>query len=66
MMLQLIKLELTKTMRSTSFAKSVLVAVFLGFLAVLLLSYLLILGLVLKEVIEEVFKTTDTLSVLNS
>ncbi|MFD2037150.1 DUF5687 family protein [Belliella marina] len=66
MMLQLIKLELTKTMRSTSFAKSVLVAVFLGFLALLLLSYLLILGLVLKEVIEEVFKTSDTLGVLNS
>lgn len=59
MMLQLVKLELLKTMRSTSFAKSVLVALFLGLLGVILLSYLLLLGFFLKEVVEKGFNQPD-------
>ncbi|MCH7402781.1 DUF5687 family protein [Belliella kenyensis] len=59
MMIQLIKLELLKTMRSTAFAKSVLVAIFLGFLAILLLSYLLMLGIFLKDVLEKGFNFPD-------
>ncbi|SNS66407.1 hypothetical protein SAMN06295967_11580 [Belliella buryatensis] len=66
MMLQLIKLELLKTMRSTSFAKSVLVAIFLGFLAIVLLSYLLILGIFLKEVIEKGFNQPDAYAILSA
>jgi hypothetical protein len=64
MVLQLIKLEMLKTMRSTSFAKSALVAIFLGFLAIVLLSYVLLLGLFLKEVIEKGFESTDAYATL--
>lgn len=66
MMLQLIKLELIKTMRSTSFAKSVLVALFLGFLAIILLSYLLLLGLFLKEIIEKGLEQADAFEFLSA
>ncbi|MFD2201930.1 DUF5687 family protein [Shivajiella indica] len=65
MVLQLIKLELLKTMRSTSFAKSALVAIFLGFLAVVLLSYVLLLGIFLKEIIEKGFDSTDAYATLS-
>jgi hypothetical protein len=61
----LLRLELMKTMRSTSFAKSALVAIFLTFLAIILLSYVLILGLFLKEIIEKGFESTDAYATLS-
>jgi hypothetical protein len=65
MVLQLFKLELLKTMRSTSFAKSALVAIFLGFLAIVLLSYILLLGIFLKEIIEKGFESPDAYATLS-
>ncbi|MFC0263852.1 DUF5687 family protein [Fontibacter flavus] len=65
MVLQLIRLELLKTIRSTSFAKSALVAVFLGFLALVLLSYVLILGVFLKEVLEKGLGSSDAFATLS-
>lgn len=59
MVIQLIKLELLKSIRSTAFAKSILVAVFLGFLAILLLAYVFLLGFVLKQLLEKGFDSTD-------
>ncbi|WP_194974208.1 DUF5687 family protein [Aquiflexum lacus] len=65
MVLQFIKLEILKSMRSTAFAKSALVAIFLAFLAVVLLSYVFLLGLVLKQVIEKGFESTDAYATLS-
>ncbi len=65
MVLQLIRLELLKSIRSTAFAKSILVAVFLGFLAVLLLGYVLLLGLFLKQILEKVFEQPDAYATLS-
>ncbi|WP_304517492.1 DUF5687 family protein [Cecembia rubra] len=65
MILILLKLELLKTMRSTSFAKSALVAIFLAFLAVILLSYVLLLGIFLKEIIEKGFDSSDAYATLS-
>jgi hypothetical protein len=59
MVLELIRLELLKSFRSTAFAKSALVALFLGFLALLLIGYVLILGLVLKMLIMDIFDTEE-------
>jgi hypothetical protein len=66
MVLQLIKLELLKSMRSTSFAKSALVAIFLAFMAVVLLAYVLLLGIVLKDVLEKVVENADAYTTLSS
>lgn len=66
MILQLIKLDLLKTMRSSSFAKSVIVALFLGFLTIILLSYLLLLGIFLKEIIEKGLEQTDAYEFLSA
>lgn len=66
MVLELIRLEFLKTIRSTSFAKSALVAVFLAFLAVLLLGYVLALGLLLKMIIVKGFDKTDAYGTLAS
>jgi hypothetical protein len=65
MILILLKLELLKTMRSTAFAKSILVAAFLGFLAIVLLSYVFLLGLFLKEIIEKGFESPDAYATLS-
>lgn len=66
MVLQLIKLELLKSMRSTSFAKSALVAIFLGFLAIVLLAYVLLLGIVLKDVLEKVLESQNAYETLSA
>lgn len=66
MVVELIRLELLKTIRSTAFAKSALVAVFLAFLAVLLLGYVLALGLFLKVIIEKGFEREDAYATLSS
>ena len=58
MLIQLLKLELLKTMRSTAFAKSALIAIFLAFLGTVLLSYVLLawVGLVMVDYVIEIFE----------
>jgi hypothetical protein len=65
MVLELIRLELLKSIRSTSFAKSALVAVFLAFMALLLLSYVVMMGLLMKQVIEKGFDSPDAYATLS-
>lgn len=66
MILVLLKLQLLKTIRSTAFAKSVLVAVFLAFLAVLLLGYVFIAGILLKEIIVKGLEKEDAYAFLSA
>ncbi len=66
MIFELIRLQFLKSSRSTSFAKSVLVAVFLGFLALLLLSYVLLAGIFLRRIIEELASGIDPVEVVCS
>ncbi|WBL43521.1 DUF5687 family protein [Algoriphagus halophytocola] len=66
MIFELIRLQFLKSVRSTSFAKSVLVAVFLGFLALLLLSYVLMAGLFLGRIVSELAEGQDPIEVVNS
>src|SRR5690606_8590048 len=66
MLFELIRLEFIKSLRSTAFAKSVMVAIFLGFLAVMLLGYLLVAGIFLSKILEELAEGQDTIQVLNS
>ncbi len=66
MVLQLIKLEILKNMRSTSYAKSALVAIFLAFLAVVLLAYVLLLGFFLKDVLEKATESPDAYTTLSA
>lgn len=61
-----LQLEILKAARSTAFAKSVLVAVFLGILALILLSYLLVLGFFLKTILEQVITKIDPYTFLSS
>lgn len=65
MLIQLLKLELLKTMRSTAFAKSALIAIFLAFLGTVLLSYVLLIGLFLKDVIIKGFGKEDAYVVVS-
>lgn len=65
MIFELIRLEFLKSSRSTSFAKSVAVGIFLFFLAVLLLLYVLALGLALKYIITDVLKEEDAFAFLS-
>ncbi len=66
MLFELIRLEFLKSFRSTSFAKSVMVAIFLGFLAIMLLGYLLMAGLFLSRIIGQLAEGQDPIEVLNS
>ncbi len=66
MFFELIRLQILKSVRSTSFAKSLLTNILLGFLVVLLLGYVLGAGLFLKEIITILAKDQDPLVVLNS
>lgn len=66
MIFVLLKLQLLKTMRSTAFAKSVLVAIFLAFLAVLLLGYVLIAGVFLREIIVKGLEKEDAYAFLSA
>ncbi len=61
-----IRLEMLKRLRSTSFARSLAVGVFLAFLAILLLAYLLIVGVALRYLIQEFFNPVDSTVFLNS
>lgn len=66
MFFELIRLQFLKSVRSTSFAKSLLTNILLGFLVVLLLGYVLGAGLFLKMIIGALAKGQDPLVVLNS
>jgi len=66
MFFELIRLQFLKSVRSTSFAKSLLTNILLGFLVVLLLGYLLGAGLFLKQIINILAEGKDALVVLNS
>lgn len=66
MLFELIRLEFLKSFRSTSFAKSVMVAIFLGFLAIMLLGYLLMAGIFLGRILDELAEGQDPIQVLNS
>lgn len=66
MFFELIRLQFLKSVRSTSFAKSLLTNILLGFLVVLLLGYLLGAGLFLKQIINILAEGKDPLAVLNS
>jgi hypothetical protein len=61
-----IQLEFLKRIRSTSFARSLAVGIFLGFLALVLLGYLLLLGMALKFLIDEFFAPPSTAEFLNT
>ena len=62
----LIKLELNKRMRSTSFARSLTIGIFVLFIGILLLGYLLLFGLVLNKLITEVLEKPDAITFINS
>ncbi|WP_425635789.1 DUF5687 family protein [Algoriphagus yeomjeoni] len=66
MLFELVRLEFLKSFRSTSFAKSVMVAIFLGFLAIMLLGYLLMAGIFLSRILGEIAEGQDPIEVLNS
>lgn len=66
MLFELIRLEFLKSFRSTSFAKSVLVAIFLGLLAIMLLGYLLMAGIFLNRILQALTGGGNTIQVLNS
>jgi hypothetical protein len=59
MVIELIRLELIKSFRSTAFAKSALIAIFLGLLSLLLIGYILVLGLVMRYLVMEIFETDE-------
>ncbi|EAZ81120.1 DUF5687 family protein [Algoriphagus machipongonensis] len=65
MIFELIRLQFLKSLRSTSFAKSILITLFLGFLALLLLSYVLIAGIFLEKIILAMTGEGDALTLLN-
>jgi hypothetical protein len=61
-----VQLEILKRTRSTSFARSLAIGIFLGFMAVLLMGYLLLIGIGMKYIIEEFFKPNNTAVFLNT
>lgn len=66
MFFELIRLQFLKSIRSTSFAKSLITNIVLGLVILLLLSYVVLAGVFLPKIIQEITGTEDTLSVLNS
>lgn len=66
MFFELIRLQFLKSIRSTSFAKSLITNIVLGLVILLLLSYVVLAGVFLPRIIQELTGSEDTLSVLNS
>ena len=66
MIFELIRLEFLKSFRSTSFAKSAMLNLLLAFLIVILLSYVLVAGIFLPEIIDNFAAGQDPIVVLNS
>jgi hypothetical protein len=66
MFFTLIRLQALKSIRSTSFAKSILTKLLMTFLALVLLSYVFGAGFFLKRIVEHLAEGQDPLAVLNS
>lgn len=66
MFFTLARLQYLKSVRSTSFAKSLLANILLVFLGLLLLSYVVGLGLLLKLILEKVLPGQDHIAWVNS
>jgi len=66
MFFELIRLQYLKSVRSTAFAKSLMTNIFLGFIILLLLSYLLLAGLFLGRIIGNFAEGQDPIAFLNS
>ncbi len=66
MIFELIRLQFLKSYRSTSFAKSAMANIFLGFLILVLLSYVFGAGIFLPRIIELLAEGQDPIVVLNS
>lgn len=66
MFLEFIKWEVLKITRSTSFARSLLMALIIVGLGLLLLSYVLMVGLALRPIIVEVLQEDNAVLFLNS
>ncbi|MBT0811833.1 hypothetical protein KIH41_11145 [Litoribacter ruber] len=65
MVFQFLRLEMLKLSRSSSFGRSLAVALFLGLVALLLLSYIFLLGISLPYLIENFFEGEEAVNVLN-
>lgn len=66
MIFELIRLELLKISRSSSFARSLAIGVFLVILAILLLLYVLALGFAIKYIISDFLMIEDNYAFLSS
>ncbi|OOG78668.1 DUF5687 family protein [Algoriphagus sp. A40] len=66
MFFTLARLQFLKSLRSTSFAKSLLTNIFLGFLVLLLLGYVVGAGFLLPMILEKVVPGEDHIALLNS
>lgn len=66
MFFTLVRLQYLKSLRSTSFAKSVLTNILMGFLILILLSYVVGLGILLKSILDRVVPGEDHIALLNS
>lgn len=66
MFFTLIRLQFLKSFRSTSFAKSLLTNLFLGFLILVMLGYVLGAGLLLRKIVEVLAEGQKPLAVVNS
>ena len=66
MFFTLIRLQYLKSLRSTSFAKSVMTNILMGFLILVLLSYVVGLGILLKSILDMAAPGEDHIALLNS
>ncbi len=66
MLITLLKLELLKRMRSSSFAKSLAIGVVVFMIGFFLLAYLFLFGLVLNRLVKEVLGIPDAVHFINS
>ncbi|WP_075349800.1 DUF5687 family protein [Algoriphagus marinus] len=66
MIFELIRLQFLKSFRSTSFAKSAMANVLLGFLVLVLLAYVFGAGIFLPRIIDTLAEGQDPIVVLNS
>ena len=66
MFFTLIRLQFLKSFRSTSFAKSLLTNILLGFLVLVLLGYVMAIGIFLKPILENLAPGRDHIELLNS
>jgi hypothetical protein len=66
MFFTLIRLQYLKSLRSTSFAKSLLTNILLGFLMLVLLGYVLGLGILLKSILDLAAPGDDHIELINS